>query len=164
MVSRTVPSRIVVCTWSIPAMLLSDCSVGSATEPFNSSGLAPGRLIKTWTTAGSALGSRSTLRSRKENNPVTTKSVTSMVVKTGRLTQNSAMDMTAYCKLRLLTANCLLFTAYLHPIGELLDVGRDDLRAGIEALRNLDAVAEAVAENDFLAEELAVLHHEHAIG
>src|SRR5262245_13319840 len=92
-VSRTFPSRMSVWISSIPEIVLSDCSVGSATAPFSSSGLAPGRLIRTWTIAGSAFGRRSTLRSRNENTPVTTNSMTSIVVKTGRLTQKPAIDM-----------------------------------------------------------------------
>ena len=77
----------------MPAMLLSACSVGSTTALFSSSGLAPGRLSLTTTVAGSAFGSRSTLRSRNENTPVTTNSITSIVVKTGRRTQKSARDI-----------------------------------------------------------------------
>ena len=60
-VMRAFPSRITAVISSMPEMLLSACSVGSTTALFSSSGLAPGRLIDTCTTAGSALGSRSTL-------------------------------------------------------------------------------------------------------
>ena len=55
--------------------------------------------------------------------------------------------------------------ADLHAVGELLDVGGDDLRAGLEALGSTsDAVAEAIAEDHLAAGELAVLHDEHAVG
>ena len=65
-VMRALPSRIALFISSMPAMLLSACSAGSATALFSSSGLAPGSVSVTATVAGSAFGSRSTLRSRNE--------------------------------------------------------------------------------------------------
>ena len=88
-----IPSRSCAVISSIPEMLLSASSVGSTTALFNSSALAPGSVKVTETVAGSAFGRRSTLRSRKEKIPVTTNSITSIVVNTGRRTQNSASDM-----------------------------------------------------------------------
>ena len=52
----------------------------------------------------------------------------------------------------------------LHAVGELLDVGGDDLRARFEALADFHAIAEAIAEDDFTAGDLAVLDDEHAVG
>jgi hypothetical protein len=74
---------------SMPEMLLSACSIGSTTELDISAGLVPGNDTVTVTVAGSALGKRSTPRSRKEKIPSTTSDMTSMVANTGRRTQSS---------------------------------------------------------------------------
>src|SRR5436190_1979444 len=57
-----------------------------------------------------------------------------------------------------------LLRRHSHPVRELLDVGGDDLRARLEALADLDAIAEAIAEHDLAAGELAVLHDEDPVG
>ena len=90
MVMRALPTPRRDSIWSTPATPASACSSGSAIEELISSGLAPGRRTLTETVAGSAFGSRSTLRSRKENRPVTTSAMIRTVVNAGRRTQNSA--------------------------------------------------------------------------
>ena len=89
-VMRALPTPRRDSIWSTPATPLSACSSGSAIDELISSGLAPGRRTVTETVAGSAFGSRSTLRSRNENRPVTTSDMISTVVNAGRRTQNSA--------------------------------------------------------------------------
>jgi hypothetical protein len=74
---------------SMPATPLIASSIGSMTDDEISSGLAPGSDSRTFTVAGSARGKRSTPRSRNEKIPSTTSDITSMVAKTGRLTQSS---------------------------------------------------------------------------
>ena len=74
---------------SIPEMLLRASSIGSTTDVAISSGLAPGSWSDTLTVAGSALGNRSTPRSRNEKIPSTTSDMTSIVANTGRRTQSS---------------------------------------------------------------------------
>src|SRR5437867_4986343 len=77
------------CIWSMPEMPLIAFSIGISTDVTISSGLAPGNWRLTLTVAGSALGKRSTPRSRKEKIPTTTSDITSIVAKTGRRTQSS---------------------------------------------------------------------------
>ena len=60
---------------SMPETLLSASSIGSTTELAISPGLAPGSRSATLTVAGSALGKRSTPRTRKEKIPRTTSDV-----------------------------------------------------------------------------------------
>src|SRR6185436_5049418 len=55
-----------------------------------SSDVAPGSRTFIVTVAGSALGKRSTPRSRNEKTPSTTRNVISMTANTGRFTHNSA--------------------------------------------------------------------------
>ena len=78
---------------SMPEMLLSASSSGSTTAVAISPGLAPGSCTVTVTVAGSALGKRSTPRSRNEKMPSTTSDITSIVAKTGRRTHSSERDM-----------------------------------------------------------------------
>src|ERR1043165_7564104 len=73
----------------MPAMPLSAFSIGMMTDDVISSGAAPGSRSATVTVAGSAFGNRSTPRSRNEKMPSTTSDMTSIVAKTGRLTQSS---------------------------------------------------------------------------
>src|SRR5678816_162119 len=73
----------------MPAMPLRAFSIGMMTADVISSGDAPGSRSETLTWAGSALGKRSTPRSRNENTPSTTSDITSIVANTGRRTQSS---------------------------------------------------------------------------
>ena len=83
------PAWTLAWSWSMPAMPLSAFSIGITTDVVISSGEAPGSWSRTFTVAGSALGKRSTPRSRNEKMPSTTSDVTSIVAKTGRRTQSS---------------------------------------------------------------------------
>ena len=83
------PSPIRAEISSMPDTPLIACSIGSITDEEISSGLAPGSESVTLTVAGSALGNRSTPRSRNEKMPSTTSDMTSIVAKTGRRTQIS---------------------------------------------------------------------------
>src|SRR4029077_3111123 len=78
---------------SMPLTLLMDSSSGRTTCEFSSSGVAPGKVTVTLTEAGSALGKRSTPRSRKEKIPSTTRKLTSIAANTGRFTQSSGSDI-----------------------------------------------------------------------
>ncbi len=80
----------------MPLTLLMASSSGRTTCEFSSSGVAPGKLTITLTEAGSALGKRSTPRSRNEKIPSTTRKLISIAAKTGRFTQISGSDISLY--------------------------------------------------------------------
>src|SRR5580765_1845415 len=109
----------------MPDTLLNASSSGSTAAVDISSGLAPGSRIATETVAGSALGKRSTLRSRKEKTPSTTSDMTSIVAKTGRRTHSSEID-TSVSRLRGIDAD-------LQAVGQLLDVGERHPIARLDA-------------------------------
>ena len=92
------PALTLARSWSMPAMPLSAFSIGMMTAEVISSGDAPGSRSDTLTVAGSALGNRSTPRSRNEKRPSTTSDVTSIVAKTGRRTQSSDSTVTPYLR------------------------------------------------------------------
>jgi hypothetical protein len=87
---RALPSIIMISNSSKPLTLLNCSSMGRMTWLVISSGLAPGNQTRTLTMGGSALGKRSTPRSRNEKTPSTTRNNISIVVNTGRRTQTSA--------------------------------------------------------------------------
>src|SRR5947208_2357067 len=132
----------------MPAMPLSAFSIGMMTDVVISSGEAPGSWSATLTVAGSALGNRSTPRSRNEKIPSTTSDITSIVANTGRRTQSSES-----IRVRSATASRydekLLDVAadrHLQAIGELVDVAHGDRLSRLDARDNLDAVAEPIAD------------------
>src|ERR1043165_9791 len=110
-----------------------------------SSGDAPGSRSDTLTVAGSALGNRSTPRSRNEKMPRTTSDMTSIVANTGRRTQSSE-NMT------LLLAGLVGLAradGHLHAVDQLLDFRRRDRLAGFDAAEHFDPVAQPVAGLQF---------------
>src|SRR5436309_2235443 len=140
----------------MPEMLLSASSIGSTTDVAISSGLAPGSCSETLTVAGSALGNRSTPRSRNEKIPSTTSDMTSIVAKTGRRTQSSESINKRCARLkpsrdavgRAARRTCLFDVAadgHLQAVGELVDVGHGDHIARLHAGDDLDALAHAIA-------------------
>src|ERR1051326_1530782 len=140
----------------MPAMLLSASSSGSTTVVVISSALAPGSWTVTLTVAGSAFGNRSTPRSRNEKMPTTTSDITSIVAKTGRLTQSSDNILVFSSHVRVLSFD---FRAVAQP----LDVRGGDHLARIDAAQHLDPVAEALADLHFLRRRRAAVDHEHAV-
>ncbi len=92
-VMRVAPSVVMAESSSRPLSVDRDSSIGITTWVVTSSGVAPGRRIAMLTVAGSALGKRSTPRSRKEKIPRVTRKLTSITAKTGRRTQSSARLM-----------------------------------------------------------------------
>src|SRR5574339_929029 len=109
----------------MPAMPLSAFSIGITTAEVISSGDAPGSCSRTLTVAGSALGKRSTPRSRNEKMPSTTSDVTSIVANTGRRTHSSD-SIGLYSRL----LNGTLHRD-LHAVREIVHVGhRDNVVSG----------------------------------
>src|ERR1051326_1511131 len=99
----------------MPEMPLRAFSIGMTTAVVISSGEAPGSRRLTLTVAGSALGKRSTPRSRKEKMPSTTSDMTSIVANTGRRTQISESICAASAFAR--------FGGDAEAVGEVVDVG-----------------------------------------
>src|ERR1051326_6787017 len=150
------PSLIRAEISSMPDTPLIASSIGSTTDEETSSGLAPGSDRRTLTVAGSAFGKRSTPRSRNEKIPSTTSDITSIVAKTGRLTQSSDNILVFSSHVRVLSFD-------FRPVAQPLDVrGRDHL-ARIDAAQHLDPVAEALADFHFLRGRRAAVDHEHAV-
>jgi hypothetical protein len=85
-----VPSVVMADSSSRPDSVESASSIGITTWVVTSSGVAPGSRTLMLTVAGSALGNRSTPRSRNENTPSVTRKLTSITANTGRRTQSSA--------------------------------------------------------------------------
>ena len=97
---------------SMPETPLIACSIGSTTDDDISSGLAPGSERLTLTVAGSALGKRSTPRSRNEKMPSTTSDITSIVANTGRRTQSSdSMPYSAFLSIETFVPSASLSTS-----------------------------------------------------
>ena len=92
-VMRVEPSVVWACSSSSPESVERASSIGITTWVVTSSGVAPGRRMLMLTVAGSALGKRSTPRSRKEKTPSVTRKAMSITAKTGRRTQSSARLM-----------------------------------------------------------------------
>src|SRR2546422_810152 len=132
----------------MPEILLSASSSGSTADVTISSGLAPGSCTKTLTVAGSALGNRSTPRSRNEKMPSTTSDITSIVAKTGRRTHSSESDIAAPLR-SLFASRAARSRLDLCAVREVVDVGDHDRRAGGDAVDDLDALPEPVAELHF---------------
>src|SRR6185436_8645269 len=89
-VIRVLPSVDCGFNSSRPLIVLISSSSGRTTCVVTSSDVAPGSRTFIGTVAGSALGKRSTPRSRNEKTPSTTRNVISMTANTGRFTHNSA--------------------------------------------------------------------------
>ena len=140
-------------------MPLSACSSGSATDELISSGLAPGSATVTVTVAGSAFGSRSTLRSRNENRPVTTSDITSTVVNAGRRTQNSArligrLPLDRACRRRL----------GAQPPGRAVRPSTPSATMtapAVDALEDFNALTEAVPQFHFGGRQRSIADDEH---
>src|SRR6266851_9585969 len=168
--SRSSTNRTVICALpsviraeisSMPATPLSVSSIGSTTDVAISSGLVPGSDSETLTVAGSALGNRSTPRSRNEKIPSTTSDITSIVANTGRRTQisdNISESPSPHFLLGLFSAE-----RHLHAIGELVDIVRGNAIAGLDAADDLDAIAEAVADFELAHGQLVTVDEEHAV-
>src|SRR3954462_1986132 len=157
------PSLIRAEISSIPETPLIASSIGSITEDEISSGLAPGSDSETLTVAGSARGNRSTPRSRNEKMPSTTSDITSIVAKTGRRTQSS--ESMLFGLLPRLPGPGRAGPARLDrlPVDQLVDVGHRHRIAGIDAADDLDAIAEPLADLQFLRRELVAGDDEHAV-
>src|SRR5207244_8107403 len=124
-------------------MLLSASSSGSTADVTISSGLAPGSCTKTLTVAGSALGNRSTPRSRNEKMPSTTSDITSIVAKTGRRTHSAESDIAASLG-SLFASPAARSRLHLCAVREVVDVRYRDRNAGGDAVDNPDPLAEPV--------------------
>src|SRR5678815_1815880 len=133
-------------------MPLSAFSTGMITDVIISSGLAPGSCSDTFTVAGSALGKRSTPRSRNEKIPSTMSDVTSIVANTGRRTQTSESTSVLRCA-----------DGHLLTVRQVVDVGRRHEIAGLEATGDFHAIAAAVAELQLLGRQRVALDHERTI-
>src|SRR5689334_13900923 len=99
-VMRALPSVAVELSSSRPLIVLTASSSGRMTCVVTSSLVAPGSLMLIVTVAGSALGKRSTPRSRNEKTPRTTRKLMTMTANTGRFTQISDNDIAGSRALR----------------------------------------------------------------
>src|SRR6267142_189887 len=118
-----------------------------------SSGLAPGSDSLTLTVAGSALGNRSTPRSRKEKIPSTTSDMTSIVANTGRRTHSSESMVVFRCSAGLLHRD-------FRTLGEFVDVGDGDRVARLDAVQDLDALAQPLADLQLARRQPIAVDHE----
>src|SRR5262249_30333340 len=144
---------------SMPETPLIASSIGSITDDEISSGLAPGSASATLTVAGSARGKRSTPRSRKEKIPSTTSGPTSIVADTGRPTPRSDNISEPLALFRLVRSR----SRHFHAVDQLVDVGGGHHLAGVDAADDLDAIAEPLADTQFLRDQVIAVDDEDAV-
>src|SRR4029450_11604802 len=151
-VMRVVPSVVITWSSSRPDSAAGGASSGITTCVVTSSGVAPGRRIVMLTVAGSALGKRSTPRSRKEKTPSVVRNATSITVNTGRLTQSSTRPIGLLRGLHGSTVHGLLA---LEGNGDLLPI--------LQPLDDLDLLAISLAELDLLLLQRLSVHRVHLV-
>src|SRR5689334_23056590 len=141
-------------SWSMPSTVLTASSMRWLTSVSTSSTEAPGRIVRTETVGTSTEGKRSTRRCRKLAMPTTTSVAISIEAKTGRRMKVSTSRRTRASGLG----------DHAHA-GAALQVARleHELRAGRDALQDLDAPGLDAPDAHAALERLAADHLEELV-
>src|SRR5688572_30034579 len=121
----------------MPLIVLTASSTLSVTSLSTCSGAAPGRRVVTVTVGKSTCGRRSMPSWPKAKAPTTTSERIRTDAKTGRRTQSSA----SHCMTHLLRGDA-------DAVGQLRNVARRDLFAGLQPAGDLDEIADLLTNRD----------------
>src|SRR4029450_13291944 len=137
----------------MPLMVLTASSTLSVTSLSTCSGAAPGRRVVTVTVGKSTCGSRSTPSCPKGNARTTRNERMRTDAKTGRRTQSSA----SHCMTHLLRGDA-------DAVGQLRNVARRDLFAGLQPAGDLDEIPDLLTDHDDALFDGVTRENEHARG
>src|SRR6185503_6818756 len=135
----------------MPLIVLTASSTLSVTSLSTCSGAAPGRRVVTVTVGKSTCGRRSMPSWKKAKTPTTTNERIRTDAKTGRRTQSSA----SHCMTH-------LFRGDADAVGQLRNVARRDLFAGLQPTGDLDQIADLLTDCDDPFFDFVARDHEHS--